>query len=99
MVFCHFLNYLSQFQIQLWVDELPKYEYDICPNPTIVQVSFSIVSDAGESGFFVYRVESRSCLISRPLTQAESEENSTFCELTAVHGSWTAITILEEFKG
>ena len=47
----------------------------------------------------MYRVESKSCVISRPFSQAESEESSTFGELTAVHETWTDITILVEFQG
>ena len=47
----------------------------------------------------MYRVESKSRVISRPFSQAESEESSTFSELTAVHETWTDITILVEFQG
>ena len=38
-------------------------------------------------------------VFSRPFTAAESEESSTFKELTAVKETWTRIDVLEEFRG
>ena len=45
----NFLNDLCQFELQWWFQEIPNLsEYDICPNPTLAQFSFSISSDAGQ---------------------------------------------------
>ena len=83
-----------------WLHELPNLsEYDICPSPSITKFEFSIESDAGSKGYFVYKLLVKSPVISRPFTPAEPEESSTFRELTAVHETWTNVEVLVEFEG
>ena len=71
--------------------------YPICQEPSIVKFEFSVAGDASDRGFFMYKVESKQRLISRPFTAAESQESSTFKELTAVHETWTNPDILYEY--
>ena len=47
----------------------------------------------------MYKVESKQRLFSRPFTVVESQESSTFKELTAVHETWTNPDILNEYTG
>ena len=47
--------------------------------------------------FFMYKVESKQKLFSRAFTVVESQESSTFKELTAVHETWTNPNILIEY--
>ena len=87
-------------QIQWWVENLPQFsEYPICKKPTIVSFEFSVASDASDRGFFAYRVSSKQRFFSRPFTLAESEESSTFKELTAIHDTWMDESNLRDFEG
>ena len=93
------LSPLSVSQIQWWVENLPQFsEYPICKKPTIVSFEFSVASDASDRGFFAYRVSSKQRVFSRPFTLAESEESSTFKELTAIHDTWTDESNLRDFE-
>ena len=62
--------------------------FPICKEPTIVKFEFSVAGGASDRGFFVYRVNSKQRLFSRPFTAAESQESYTFQELTAVIDTW-----------
>jgi hypothetical protein len=73
--------------------------YPICQDASIVKFEFSVAGDASDRGFFVYKVESKQRLFSRPFTAVESQESSTFKELTAVHETWTNPDILNEYAG
>ena len=73
--------------------------YPICKEPTICKFEFSVGGDASDRGFFVYKVNSKQRLFSRPFTAVEFQESSTFKELTAVHETWTNDEILTEFSG
>jgi hypothetical protein len=64
-----------------------------------VKFEFSVAGDASDGGFFVYRVNSKQRLFSRPFTAVESQESSAFKELTAVHETWTNEDILAKFSG
>jgi hypothetical protein len=44
-------------------------------------------------------VSSKQRVFSRPFTLAESEESSTFKELTAIHDTWTDESNLRDFEG
>ena len=68
-------------------------------DPTVLRFDFNLASDASNRGCFVYRISPNQRIFSRPFTAAESKESSTFKELSAVHGVWTDVTILEEFRG
>ena len=68
------------FCLNWWLTELPSLtEFDICPEPSLVQFSFSLASDASEGGYFVYKVDSKDKVISRPFTLQEAKESSTSC--------------------
>ena len=72
----------------------------ICQDASIVKFKLSVAGDAIDRGFLcVYKVESKQRLFSRPFTVVESQESSTFKELTAVHETWTNPDILNEFAG
>ena len=49
------------------------------------------------SAEIMYKVESKQILFSRAFTVVESQESSTFKELTAVHETWTNPNILIEY--
>ena len=66
---------------------------------SVVKFEFSFAGDASDRGFFVYKVESKQRLFSRPFTVVKYQESSTFKELTAVHETWTNPDILNEFAG
>ena len=92
------LSVLARFQLNWWLENLEELNgFPICKEPTIVKFEFSVAGDASNRGFFVYRMNSKQRLSSRPFTAAESEESSTFKELTAVHETWTNEDILVEF--
>ena len=94
------LSQLSLSQLRWWIKNLPQFsEYPICKKPTIVRFEFSIASDASDRGFFAYKVASKQRVFSRPFTLVESEESSTFKELTAIHDTWMDETNLREFEG
>jgi hypothetical protein len=93
------LTPLAKFQLQWWVENLEELNgYPICKEPSVVKFEFSVAGDASDRGFFVYKLGSKQRLSSRPFTAAESEESSTFKELTAVHETWTKEDILIEFE-
>ena len=93
------LTNLARFQLEWWVENLEELNgYPICKEPTVVKFEFSVAGDASNRGFFVYKLGSKQRLSSRPFTAAESEESSTFKELTAVHETWTKEDILIEFE-
>ena len=71
--------------------------YPICQDASIVKFEFSVAGDASDRGFFMYKVESKQRLMSRPFTAVESQESSTFRELTAVHETLTNPDILNEY--
>ena len=73
--------------------------FPTCKDSSIAKCEFSVAGDASDRGFFVYKVESKQRLYSRPSTVAESKESSTFKELTAVHESWKNVDILKELAG
>ena len=75
------------------------HSFPICKDSSFVKCEFSVAGDASDRGFFVYKVESKQRLFSRPFTVAESKESSTFKELTAVHETWKNVDILKEFAG
>ena len=94
------LSDLAKFQLKWWIENLPSLsEYPICKDSTIVGFEFSIASDASDRGFFAYKVASKQRVFSRPFSVAESEESSTFKELTAIHETWTREDVLIEFSG
>jgi hypothetical protein len=64
-----------------------------------VKFEFSVAGDASDGEFFVYRVNSKQRLFSRPFTAVESQESSAFEKLTAVHETWTNEDILAKFSG
>ena len=97
---CITLSDLCVQQLKWWLIELPNLtEYDICPSPTITKFEFSIASDAGSKGYFVYKLLVKCRVISQPFTPAEAKESSTFRELTAVHETWNNEVVLVEFEG
>ena len=92
------LSDLAKFQLQWWVDNLPSLDgYPICQDSSVIKFEFSVSGDASDRGFFMYKVESRQKLFSRAFTVVESQESSTFKELTAVHETWTNPNILIEY--
>jgi hypothetical protein len=94
-----YLEDKARFQVQWWSDSLHNLnEYFICPSPSLVKCSFNLASDAGDLGFYVYDIFSKKRLVSRPFTSLESDESSTFRELTAVHETWTNIDILSSYQ-
>jgi hypothetical protein len=95
-----FLTHQARFQEQWWSDSLHSLdEYDIVPNPSVVQFSVNFPSDAGDLGFYVYNILSKLRLVSRPFTTSESAESSTFREFMAVYETWTNIDILSSYTG
>ena len=53
---CITLIDLCVTHLKLWLHELPNLsQYDICPSPSITKFEFSIASDAGKKGYFVYK--------------------------------------------
>jgi hypothetical protein len=55
-----FLTHQARFQEQWWSDSLHSLdEYDIVPNPSVVQFSVNFPSDAGDLGFYVYNILSK----------------------------------------
>ena len=93
------LSDLARFQLNWWFENLQDLNgFPICKEPSIVKFEFSVAGDASDRGFFVYRVDSKQRLFSRPFSVAESQQSSTFKELTAVHETWTNMDILKEFS-
>ena len=91
---------MAEFQLKWWVQDLPTLsEYPICKDPTIVSFEFSIASDASDRGFFAYKVASKQRVISRHFSAAESQESSTFRELTAIHETWIKEDNFRKFSG
>ena len=87
-------------QIDWWVNNLSSLNgYPIRKQSSITAFEFALAGDASDRGFFTYKVESLKRAFSRPFTADESEESSTFRELTAVEETWTKPDILEEFRG
>ena len=94
------LSIPALMSLRWWVENLSKYSsYPIIEDPTIIRCDFSLAGDASDKGCFVYKLGSNQRVFSRPFTAAESEESSTFKELSAVHGVWTDKTLLEEYRG
>jgi hypothetical protein len=94
------LSDLTRFQPNWWLENLEVLNgFPICKEPIIVKFEFSVAGDASDGGFFVYRVNSKQRLFSRPFTAVESQESSAFKELTAVHETWTNEDILAKFSG
>jgi hypothetical protein len=94
------LTDLARFQLNWWLKNLQDLNgFPICKEPSVVKFEFSVAGDASDRGFFVYKVASKQRLFSRPFSVAESQESSTFKELTAVHETWTNKDILAEFTG
>ena len=73
--------------------------YPICKSATITKFEFSTASDASDRGFFSYRVHSLKKVFSSPFTAVESEESSTFKELTAVPETWCNEDVFVDFEG
>jgi hypothetical protein len=94
------LSDLTRFQLNWWLENLENLNgFPICKEPTIVKFEFSVAGGASDRGFFVYRVNSKQRLFSKPFTAAESQESSTFQELTAVIETWTNEDFLVKFTG
>jgi hypothetical protein len=94
------LSDLAGFQLNWWLDNLEVLNgFPICKEPIIVKFEFSVAGDSSDGAFFVYKVNSKQRFFSRPFTAVESQESSTFKELTAVHETWTNKDILAEFSG
>jgi hypothetical protein len=92
------LSDLTRFQLNWWLEHLENLNgFPICKEPTIVKFEFSVAGGASDRGFFVYRVNSKQRLFSKPFIAAESQESSTFQELTAVIETWTNKDFLVKF--
>ena len=94
------LSDLARFRLIWWLENLQDLNgFLFCKEPTICNFEYSVVGDVSDRGFFVYKVNSKQRLFSRPFTAVEFQESSTFRELTAVHETWTNEDILAEFSG
>ena len=58
-----------------------------------------VASDGSGVGYFVYELSDKTRLVSRPFTQEESLQSSTYRELVAFHDIWTNKSMLERFSG
>ena len=82
-----------------WVKNLSSLNgYPICQDPSITAFEYALSGDASDRGFYTYRVKSLERAFSRPFSAAESEESSTFKELTAIKETWSRDDILEELQ-
>ena len=94
------LSYKCKHQVDWWVRNLSSLNgYPITKESSVTAFDFALASDASDLGFFSYRVDSLQRAFSRPFSADESEESSTFKELTAIKDTWSRIDVLEEFRG
>ena len=94
------LSYKCKHQVDWWVRNLSSLSgYPITKESSVTAFDFALASDASDKGFYSYRVDSLQRAFSRPFSADESEESSTFKELTAIKDTWSRIDVLEEFRG